>query len=173
MAFGKSLSLREIKAGAAKLPKLAEDEKVVATDAQRDRRAQRYFRRRNPETTTAFTRRQSSTPTGPGSLTRYHVEVSETPGIAPLYFMARPFPVRRPMDWAAHKAMQKVQIVPDKPQAETLPYAARRRNYQAQSALFTGVERPLTARQRKRLRQKQNAAGLAQRRRFGLQLPAA
>ena len=167
MAFGKSLTLREIKAGAAELQAHTEEDAKVA-DSRLRRLVQARLRRSNPETTAAFTRRPSGTPTGPGALTRYHVEVSETPGIAPLYFMARPFPVRRPQDWSAHKMLAKVEIVEPKPPAETLPYGKRRGNYQRQMA-----GRPLTARQRKRLQQKQNVAGRAQRRRFGLQLPAA
>lgn len=153
MANGLSLSLAEIKQGSAELVKL------VAPKTPLGRKRQRVIQRNvlGPRGYMAG-RRHSSAPTGAGSLTRIRVQVSETPGISPLYFPAAPFPCRRPMDWAAHKAMQRVTIVPDKPAAETLPYGERRRHYQAQMG-----ERPLTLRQRKRLRQKQNVAGKAQR----------
>ena len=161
MAFGKSLELREIKR--SEPVESTDDQDAKAVDSQLRRRLQRHLRRRNPEATQAFTRRPSGVPTGPGALTRYHVEVSDMPGIAPIFSLARPFPVRRPMDWSAHKAMAKVQIAPDEPPAETMSFRRRTHVYADQNETLR-----LTPRQRKRRQQKQNAAGLRQRRAAGL-----
>lgn len=159
MAYGKSLELREITIPEPGMYQISYKERPIP------RRAQRFLRNSNPTTTRKFTRRSSGVATGPGALTKYHVEISET-GIQ--YFMARPFAVRRPGDWGRYEARKAAMAAGIPPvasvHAEPMTFRSRQGNYKRQM----GPQRGLSARQCKRLRLKQNRAGHRQRQAAGL-----